>query len=208
MLKQAFDRGVAAVAIVVALPVFALLAIGVLLDDGLPVFFGQERIGRGGHPFVLWKFRTMRRGSDSVGQLATEGDPRVTRFGAVQRRFKLDELPQLLNVLRGEMSFVGPRPELARYVALYTPEQREVLSFNPGITDPASIAYINEGMFLARFEDQDRAYIERVLPDKLRLSLAYAERAGFWADLGVIGVTILASVRHRATGNPVAQDRT
>ncbi len=204
LLKPLFDRSVAAAALLVALPLFALIASAVLVANGRPVFFRQQRIGRSGRPFTMWKFRTMRAGPEPQAFLTGRMDLRVTRLGRVLRKLKLDELPQLFNVLSGRMSFVGPRPEVAHYVAQYTPTQRPVLDFLPGITDPASIAYIDEESILARFDDRDRAYVERVLPDKIRLSLEYAARAGFWSDIWIILVTLglLFSRRSRDAAPP------
>jgi lipopolysaccharide/colanic/teichoic acid biosynthesis glycosyltransferase len=182
--KRAFDLAGVAVGACLLWPVFAAVALLIVLEDGPPVFFRQERVGRGGRPFRIWKFRTMA------------GD-RVTHVGAWLRRAKLDELPQLLNVLRGEMSLVGPRPELARYVALYDEAQRRVLDALPGITDPASLRFVAEGELLAEAEDPEAAYVATVLPEKLRLSLDYASRATVRSDLGVV-LRTLAAVAARA----------
>jgi lipopolysaccharide/colanic/teichoic acid biosynthesis glycosyltransferase len=182
--KRAFDLvGVVAGACLLW-PVFAAVALLIVLEDGGPVFFRQERIGRGGRPFHIWKFRTLA------------GD-HATAVGAWLRRTKLDELPQLLNVLRGEMSLVGPRPELARYVALYDQAQRRALDVLPGITDPASLRFVAEGELLAGAEDPEAAYVATVLPEKLRLSLDYAARASVRSDLGVV-LRTLAAVAGRA----------
>ena len=182
--KRAFDLAGVAAGGCVLLPVFAAVALLIVLEDGGPVFFRQERVGRGGRPFRIWKFRTM-------------GGDGVTRVGAWLRRTKLDELPQLLNVLRGEMSLVGPRPELPRYVALYDDAQRRVLDARPGITDPASLAFVAEGELLAGEADPEAAYVAAVLPEKLRLSLDYAARATLRSDLGVV-LRTLAAVAGRA----------
>jgi lipopolysaccharide/colanic/teichoic acid biosynthesis glycosyltransferase len=182
--KRAFDLVGATGAGCLLWPVFAVFALLIVLEDGGPVFFRQERVGRGGRPFRIWKFRTM----------AGDG---VTRVGGWLRRTKLDELPQLLNVLRGEMSLVGPRPELPRYVALYDASQRRVLDVLPGITDPASLRFVAEGELLAAAPDAEAAYVGTILPEKLRLSLAYAERATVRSDLGVM-LRTLAVVAGRA----------
>jgi lipopolysaccharide/colanic/teichoic acid biosynthesis glycosyltransferase len=182
--KRAFDLAGVAAGACLLWPVFAAVALVIVWEDGGPVFFRQERVGRGGRPFRIWKFRTMA------------GD-RVTSVGAWLRRTKLDELPQLLNVLRGEMSLVGPRPELARYVALYDDAQRRVLDAVPGITDPASLRFVAEGELLAEAEDPEAAYVAAVLPAKLRLSLDYASRATVRSDLGVV-LRTLAAVAARA----------
>jgi lipopolysaccharide/colanic/teichoic acid biosynthesis glycosyltransferase len=188
--KRAFDLAGVAVGACLLWPVFAGVALLIVLEDGGPVFFRQERVGRGGRLFRIWKFRTMA------------GD-QVTNVGAWLRRAKLDELPQLLNVLRGEMSLVGPRPELARYVALYDEAQRRVLDALPGITDPASLRFVAEGELLAAAEDPEAAYVATVLPEKLRLSLDYASRATVRSDLGVVLRTlaaVAARVARRARG--------
>ncbi|HEX2203616.1 MAG TPA: sugar transferase, partial [Longimicrobium sp.] len=172
----------------------ALLVLGglVWLDDRGPVFFRQERVGKDGKPFRMWKFRTMRVDAEKVGpQLTVGADPRITRVGRWLRKTKVDELPQLLNVLSGEMSLVGPRPEVPRYVAMYTPEQRRVLSLMPGITDPASIRYRDESAVLAEADDPERTYVEEVMPEKIRLNLDYAARSSVLSDTAVILKTIL-----------------
>jgi lipopolysaccharide/colanic/teichoic acid biosynthesis glycosyltransferase len=189
--KRAVDIAGAAIGLLVLSPVLVLIGAVVALADGGPVFFRQERVGAGGRCFRMWKFRTMvvdaeRRG----GQLTVGRDPRVTAVGHWLRRLKLDELPQLLNVLRGEMSLVGPRPEVPRYVALYTAEQREVLRLVPGITDPASIRYRDESEELARAADPEWTYVERIMPEKIRLNLEYAARATRWSDLMVVLATV------------------
>jgi lipopolysaccharide/colanic/teichoic acid biosynthesis glycosyltransferase len=166
-------------------PLFLATALAILLRDGRPVFFRQERIGRGGQPFHLWKFRTMRP-TRSGPLLTIAGDARITPLGRFLRRTKLDELPQLWNVLKGEMSLVGPRPEVRRYVERYTPEQRRVLALTPGITDPASLKYFDEERVLAAFPDPESAYIDVIMPHKINLNLDYAAQANFLSDLGVI----------------------
>ena len=155
-----------------------------------PAFFRQTRIGRHGRPFELVKLRTMRADAPSIGPAITAGaDPRITRFGARLRRAKLDELPQLWNVVRGDMSLVGPRPEVPRYVARYCPAARAALRVRPGLTDPASLAFADEAAVLARCDDPERVYAEEILPWKLALSLAYLERRTVWTDLGIVART-------------------
>ena len=166
-------------------PLYLATALAVLLYDGPPVMFRQERIGRGGQPFHLWKFRTMRPASGGP-LLTVAGDTRITPLGRFLRRTKLDELPQLWNVLKGEMSLVGPRPEVRRYVERYTPDQRRVLALTPGITDPASLKYFDEERVLAAFPDPESAYIEVIMPQKISLNLHYAAQATFLSDLAVI----------------------
>jgi lipopolysaccharide/colanic/teichoic acid biosynthesis glycosyltransferase len=172
-------------------PVLAAIAAAIKLDTPGTVFYRQERVGRGGVPFRIWKFRTMVAGAASLGSALTVGDDsRITEVGRLLRRFKLDELPQLANVLTGEMSLVGPRPEVPRYVELYTEAQRRVLDLVPGITDPASIAYRDEATLLAQRPDPEAAYVQEIMPDKIRLNLEYAGRASVRSDLGLIWRTI------------------
>jgi lipopolysaccharide/colanic/teichoic acid biosynthesis glycosyltransferase len=155
------------------------------------VFYRQLRVGRFGKDFRLWKFRTMRPDSDKKGLLTVGGrDPRVTRVGFYLRKYKLDELPQLLNVLSGDMSLVGPRPEVRKYVELYSPEQKRVLEVRPGITDYASIEYSDENELLARSADPERTYIDEVMPAKLRLNMKYIEEKSFATDIKIIFRTI------------------
>lgn len=185
--KRLFDLIAATSGLIVLSPVFLLGALCIKLGDGGPVFFRQERIGRGGVAFRIWKFRSMRTDAGSGGlQVTARGDPRITRVGRYLRASKIDELPQLLNVIRGEMSLVGPRPEVTRYVALYTPEQRRVLDLTPGITDPASVRFFDEESVLARYADPEQGYIAEVMPEKIRINLAYASTADVWSDIGVI----------------------
>ncbi len=161
------------------------------IEDSGPIFFIQERVGYRGKLFRMIKFRTMVRDADKVGTAITIGnDPRITRIGRWLRRFKLDEFPQLFNVLKGEMSFVGPRPEVPRYVAAYNDREREVLKLTPGITDPASIIYRNESEILSKFEDPEKQYIEKIMPDKIRINLEYARRANIISDIFVILQTL------------------
>jgi lipopolysaccharide/colanic/teichoic acid biosynthesis glycosyltransferase len=174
-----------------------LVAVAVRLDSPGPVLFRQERVGRHGRPFRIHKFRTMQVDATGRGPLLTaSGDPRVTRVGAALRRHRLDELPQLIDVLKGDMSLVGPRPEVPRYVALYPPDLRErVLAVRPGITDPSSLDFLDEGELLARAADPEREYVDVILPRKLRRAADYADRATFATDLRVIGRTLGLLVR-------------
>ncbi len=170
-------------------PLFLVIAVAIHLDSLGPVFFLGERIGRNGVPFKIFKFRTLTRDAAVLGPGITTGnDTRVTRTGRFLRAVKLDELPQLINVLRGEMSLVGPRPEDPRYVNLYTPDQCKILEFRPGITSPASIEYRDESHMILE-EDWERFYVEQVIPRKLVIDLEYFHRATLWSDLGVIART-------------------
>jgi lipopolysaccharide/colanic/teichoic acid biosynthesis glycosyltransferase len=188
---RCFDWLMALIGLTLLAPLFLLVAVAVKLGDGGPVFYLQQRVGRHGRPFRILKFRTMAPGADQRGlPITTDRDARVTRVGKWLRAWKLDELPQLANVLVGDMGLVGPRPEVPRYVALYTPEQARVLSLRPGITDPASIAYRSESQLLRHCQDPEAYYIQTLLPDKLRINLAYAARAGFWSNLRIILATL------------------
>lgn len=155
-------------------PVFIILYLAICIESRGGGFYRQERVGRNGKDFQLYKFRSMRVGSDKQGLITIGGrDPRITKTGYFLRRFKLDELPQLFNVLKGDMSLVGPRPEVRKYVDLYTPDQIRVLSVVPGITDYASIEYVDENEILGKAQDPDKAYVEQILPDKIRYNMKY-----------------------------------
>lgn len=192
-MKRLFDIIFSFLGLTVLSPLFFLLAVWIKLDSRGPVFYRQVRVGRHNRDFRIFKFRSMRVGSDK-GSLVTIGgrDPRVTRSGYYIRKFKLDELPQLINVLIGDMSFVGPRPEVRKYVDMYTTEQLHVLDVRPGITDEASIAYRNENELLAAAPDPERYYIETVMPDKLRINLKYVEKHSLWGDMELIFKTFVA----------------
>lgn len=199
MTKRLGDVVLSAVALVLLAPVLAVIGVSVVIESGRPVFFRQERIGRDGQPFELVKFRTMApRPAAEVGpQITVAGDSRVTRVGRWLRSTKLDELPQLWNVLRGDMSLVGPRPEVPQYVALWPAEDRDViLSVRPGITDPASHRYRRESELLAAQPDPDAYYREVVLPDKVRSYREYVETRSTAQDLKVLVHTLRAVVVH------------
>ncbi|MBD5401894.1 sugar transferase [bacterium] len=186
-MKRLFDIVASGLGLVVLSPVFAVLAIWIKADSKGPVFYRQTRVGRDNKDFRLFKFRSMRPDSDKLGLITVGGhDPRVTRSGYYIRKYKLDEFPQLINVFKGDMSLVGPRPEVRKYVDMYTPEQMRVLSVRPGITSLASIRYRNENDILATAEDPDRCYIEKVMPDKLNIDLEYVDRATLWNDIKLI----------------------
>ena len=195
-LKRAMDVLVSGGALLVIWPVLLLIALAIKIDDPGPVFYRQVRVGRGGKPFRIFKFRTMVVDADKKGLSITVGqDKRITRMGALLRKTKLDELAQLLNVFTGDMSFVGPRPEVQRYVDLYTPYQRQVLLVRPGITDYASIAYRNENDLLAGADDPERMYIEEIMPAKIELNMKYLREISPIADLRLIFGTIAAVIR-------------
>lgn len=186
-MKRLFDILASGMGLIVLSPLFAVLAVWIKADSKGPVFYRQTRVGRDNKDFRLYKFRSMRPDSDKLGLITVGGhDPRVTRSGYYIRKYKLDEFPQLINVFVGDMSLVGPRPEVRKYVDLYTPEQMRVLSVRPGITSLASIRYRNENEILAQAVDPDRCYIEQVMPDKLAIDLEYVNRATFWNDIKLI----------------------
>jgi lipopolysaccharide/colanic/teichoic acid biosynthesis glycosyltransferase len=189
--KRTLDLVAAAAGVVLVSPLCLVVAVLIKAEDSGPVFFRQERIGYRGRQFRIWKFRTMAPGSELRGLPLTVGrDVRVTRIGAWLRRLRLDELPQLLNVLAGEMTLVGPRPEVPRYVTLYSREQRRVLELVPGVTDEASIRYLDESAMLAAAADPEQVYVDEIIPEKIRLSLAYAAHATVWTDVRVILATV------------------
>lgn len=191
--KRAMDVLLSATGLALLSPVLLACAAAIKLDSPGPALYRQVRVGRGGREFRIFKLRTMTDGADGRGmQITVGGDARITRVGAVLRKYKLDELAQLLNVLRGEMSFVGPRPEVPRYVRLYSQAQRKVLLVRPGITDLASIAYRNENDLLARSDDPERTYVEKVMPAKLELNRRYIVEFSLLGDLRLIGRTIRA----------------
>lgn len=197
ILKRAFDLLASVAGLLAIAPLFLLLAVLIKIDSPGPVFFRQERVGRFGRAFRIHKFRTMVTDAERKGlQITVGADSRVTRVGAVLRKYKLDELPQLIDVALGEMSLVGPRPEVPRYVACYPDDVRSiVLSVRPGITDRASIEYKDENRILGLAEDPHRAYVEEVLPVKLRYYVDYVESRSFAGDLRIIFATLAAIVR-------------
>lgn len=177
-------------------PLFAVLAVWIKCDSPGPVFYRQVRVGRGNKDFQIFKFRSMRVGSDKKGLITVGGhDPRVTRSGYYIRKYKLDEFPQLINVFIGDMSLVGPRPEVRKYVDMYTPEQLRVLDVRPGITSLASLRYRNENELLAQAEDPDRCYVEKVMPDKLAIDLEYVPKANLLTDIKLIFETIASIIK-------------
>lgn len=189
-MKRLFDIFVSFLVLVVFLPFGLLVALLIVLESRGGIFYIQERIGKNGKPFGLFKFRTMRPDSDKLGKL-TVGmrDPRITRAGYFLRKYKLDEFPQFINVLIGNMSIVGPRPEVKEYVDLYTSDQRIVLTVKPGITDYASIEYFKENEILAKADDPRRAYIEEVMPAKIELNKKYIASPGIGHDLKIMWLT-------------------
>ena len=195
-MKRLFDIFATGVGLVVLSPLFLIVAVWIKLDSTGPVFYRQVRVGKGNQDFKIFKFRTMRIGSDR-GSLITVGgrDPRITTSGYFLRKTKIDELPQLINVLIGDMSLVGPRPEVRHYVNYWTPEQMRVLDVRPGITDPASIRYCNENELLEKADDPESFYINVIMQDKIGLYLDYVDNNGFWRDLQLIFSTVFAIFR-------------
>jgi lipopolysaccharide/colanic/teichoic acid biosynthesis glycosyltransferase len=190
-MKRLFDITVASLGLLLLLPLFLILAILIKLDTPGPVIFRQERIGREFRSFFIYKLRTMIENAPSLRQPITIGDDaRITRVGRVLRKFKLDELPQLMNVIKGDMALVGPRPEVRFYVEMFRRDYEEILKVKPGITDLASIKYSDEAAWLARFPDPERAYATRLLPDKIDLAKEYVRRSSLRLDLRLILKTV------------------
>jgi len=196
MSKRAFDLVAALAGLALLLPLLLVIAAWITWDTPGPALYRQQRVGRGGRLFTILKFRTMHARPDTGAELTVGADVRITPAGILLRRYKLDELPQLVNVVVGDMSLVGPRPEVPRYVACYPePLRRIVLSVAPGITDWASIHYKDENMVLARAGDPERAYIDTVVPAKLDYYVRYVRERTFWIDLQIIARTLAAIVR-------------
>ncbi len=194
MSKRTFDMVASALGLLLLSPVFLMLALLIKLTSPGPVIFRQERMGRGFRPFLIYKFRTMVQDAPRLGGPVTFGeDPRITPVGQWLRKTKLDEFPQLTNVLKGEMSFVGPRPEVRKYVMRFRRDYENILQVRPGITDLASLKYHNEAAILGRASDPEEEYVRQVLPDKIRLAQEYLRRSSFFFDLGLILKTILTA---------------
>jgi lipopolysaccharide/colanic/teichoic acid biosynthesis glycosyltransferase len=195
-MKRTFDILVAAIGLILFAPLFLVIAILVKFDSNGPIFFRQQRIGRNFRAFEIYKFRTMVQEASQLGKAITYGDDsRITRAGRLLRKAKLDELPQLINVLKGEMSFVGPRPEVPQYVELFRRDYTEILTVRPGITDLASLKYRDEAALLGKAENPEEEYVSRVLPDKIRLAKDYLKHSSFCFDVAVIVKTLFRIVR-------------
>ncbi|MBM3435817.1 MAG: sugar transferase [Bacteroidetes bacterium] len=191
MTKRAFDILLSVIALIVLSPLLLIISMFVLFSSRGGILFMQTRVGKKGKDFTLLKFRTMEKDSDKKGLLTIgKSDNRITKPGRWLRKYKLDELPQLFNILTGNMSFVGPRPEVRKYVNLYSPDQMKVLSVKPGLTDYASLEYLNESEILNSFSDPEKAYINQIMPDKLVLNLRYIEEQGFLNDLKIMVRTV------------------
>jgi lipopolysaccharide/colanic/teichoic acid biosynthesis glycosyltransferase len=192
MVKRIFDLIVASVSLILLAPILLIVGILVNLDSRGPVFYRGDRIGKDGRPFKMYKFRTMVVNADRMGSALTHGgDPRVTRMGHILRKWKIDEIPQLINVVRGEMSLVGPRPEAPCYVKHYTPEQKQVLKAKPGITGLTQVHYRHEETLLSQCTDREEEYIRAILPQKLAMDLQYLENQSLFLDLRLILQTFL-----------------
>jgi lipopolysaccharide/colanic/teichoic acid biosynthesis glycosyltransferase len=191
--KRLFDIIFSLLGLIVCSPLFLILAIAICLDSAGGAFYRQQRVGKNGKPFNIYKFRSMRTNSDRKVQLTVgSNDKRITKTGRFIRKYKLDELPQLINVLNGDMSIVGPRPEVPKYVSMYTDEQRKVLQVKPGITDYASIEYANENDLLAASSDPEKTYINEIMPDKLALNKKYILEKKFTTDITIIAKTLIS----------------
>lgn len=190
-LIRCFDILVSFFGIVFLLPLFAITALVIRIKDGSPILFKQERVGKNGKIFKILKYRTMSvKQKENSSQITVGEDQRITKTGRTLRKLKIDELPQLFNVLKGEMSFVGPRPEVKKYVDLYDDLQKEILKIKPGITELASLKYYNESEILGASDDPEREYIEKIMPDKIMLNLQYIKKMGFFYNIGIILCTI------------------
>lgn len=196
-LKRLFDVLMAIIGLIILLPLFVLIAIIIMIDSSGGVFYNQKRVGLYQSNFNLVKFRTMQTGAD-CGSLLTVGnhDQRITKIGYWLRKYKLDELPQLWNILKGEMSFVGPRPEVGKYVALYTKKQKQILNVKPGLTDWASLKYIDENQLLADKDNPEEYYIQEIIPNKINENFKYLNHHNLWVDLKIIFLTIKKVIYH------------
>jgi lipopolysaccharide/colanic/teichoic acid biosynthesis glycosyltransferase len=194
--KRIFDLFAASLGLLVLLPLFFVLALLIKIDSPGPTFFRQERVGKNGKIFRIYKFRTMRKEAEREGQITVGYDARITSLGHLLRRFKIDELPQLFNVIRNEMSLVGPRPEVPQYVACYPAELRDtILSVQPGITDWASIEFKDENAMLGCASDPERSYVEEIIPIKVAYYVRYVNERSFAVDLKIIFFTLFAIAR-------------
>lgn len=195
-MKRIFDISCSVIILLLFLPFGLIISLLILLESRGGVFYRQERIGRYGKPFRLFKFRSMRKNADKQGKL-TVGmkDPRITRTGYFIRKFKLDEFPQFINVILGDMSIVGPRPEVKEYVDLYTEDQRRILDVRPGITDLASLEYFEENELLGKSDDPQKTYIEEIMPAKIELNKRYLANPTLWNDLKIMWQTFMRIIR-------------
>lgn len=206
MLKRAFDFILSLTGLIILSPFLLLIAMAIKLESKGPVFYRGIRVGRYGKPFRIYKFRSMIQDAEKLGAASTSSaDMRITRCGKYIRKFKLDEFSQLINVLIGDMSLVGPRPEVQKFVDMYTEEEKMILTLRPGITDWSSIKFHNEGEIIeaSGIEDADEAYVKLIRPEKLLLQLKYAREHNMWIDISIIISTLLTILSTRMGGNPV-----
>ena len=195
-MKRFFDILFSLIVLVIGIPFGLLIALAIVIDSRGHVIYKQKRVGRNNVDFLLYKFRTMCTDADKGSQITvSDHDSRITKTGAFLRKYKIDEFPQFLNILKGEMSIVGPRPEVRKYVEMYTPEQMRVLSVRPGLTDYASIRYVNENALLAASDNPEETYIHEIMPDKLNLNLKYVDEQSLWVDMKIMWQTIMAILR-------------
>ena len=185
-MKRTFDILLSIIILLIFLPIGLIMALWILIESKGGVFYRQERIGKFGNPFLILKFRSMRKDADKLGKLTVGRDTRITQSGHFLRKFKLDEFPQFINVLKGEMSIVGPRPEVKEFVDLYTEDQRQILNVKPGITDYASVEYFNENEMLGKSEDPHKTYIEVIMPAKIELNKKYLANPSLGNDLSIM----------------------
>jgi len=195
-MKRLFDILFSLLVLIIGLPFGLLIVICIAVDSRGNVIYKQKRVGRNNVDFKLYKFRTMCADADKGSQITvSDRDSRITKTGAFLRKYKIDEFPQFLNILKGEMSIVGPRPEVRKYVEMYTPEQMRVLSVRPGLTDYASIRYVNENALLAASDNPEETYIHEIMPDKLALNLQYIDEQSIWVDCKIMWQTVMAIIR-------------
>ncbi len=195
MIKRLFDFTFSFIGLIIVVPLLLFIAIWIKFDSIGPVFYRGIRVGKSGKTFKMYKFRTMVTNADKIGGPSTANDdPRITKVGKIIRKYKLDELPQLFNVLKGEMSFVGPRPEVKMYVDMFTNEEKPILKVRPGMTDWASLWNVDEGTALDRSPDPEKTYLEKIRPEKIRLQLKYVRERSFWIDMQIIFLTLKAVI--------------
>ena len=196
IMKRLFDILFSLIVLVIGIPFGLLIAVAIVVDSRGHVIYKQKRVGRHNVDFQLYKFRTMCDDADKGSQITvSDHDSRITKTGSFLRKYKIDEFPQFFNILKGEMSIVGPRPEVRKYVEMYTPEQMRVLSVRPGLTDYASIRYVNENELLAKSDNPEQTYIQEIMPDKLKLNLQYIDEQSIWVDLKIMWQTLMAILR-------------
>jgi len=196
--KRLFDLLFSTLGLIFLMPIFLIIGLLIKIEDGGPVLFIQERVGYRGRVFNIYKFRTMRVGAEKMGlQITVDGDKRITKIGKILRKYKIDELPQLFNVIKGDMSLVGPRPEVPYYVCLYNDKQRKVLEIMPGITDLASILFKNEDEILSRSQDPEFEYINNIIDQKIQINLAYAEKSNSLKDFMLVIKTVYISFMNK-----------